>query len=181
MKVSNIKSSDFEQVYGLFSSAQIRKMDLSKHVSRGFYEYDLNERNLTERLKDSYSFALKDRQDKILAYFISYKTNSISKEAMMCGNHKDPILQKLKNQDAVYADQLFIRPELPVFIAGRLLDYWDYIIQNENIQKIFCAIPQKPWKNESSIRFALCRGFKRTDSVLDKGIELGLFEKPYLG
>jgi hypothetical protein len=180
MKISNIKSTDLEQVYGLFRSAQIRKQDLSKPVSRGFYEYDLTEKNLAERLKGGYSFALKDNNDKILAYILSYRMNSITDEAMMCGEHKDPVLQKLRNQDIVYADQLFIKPELPVFIAGRLMDFWDHVMQNENIQRIITAIPQKPWKNESSIRFALCRGFKRTDSVKDNDLELGLFEKPYL-
>jgi hypothetical protein len=179
MKISGIKPSDFEQVYRLFQSAQIKKQD-SRFLSRGFYEYGLNEKNLAERLKNSYSFALKDSHDKILAYIISYKLNSISNEAMMCGEHQDSVLKKLKNQDIVYADQLFIKPELPVFIAGRLLDFWDYVMQNENIQKIVTAIPQKPWKNESSTRFALCRGFKRTDFVNDNDLEIGLFEKSYL-
>jgi len=179
MKIVNIRQSDFEQVYELFRSAQIRKQDLSKPVSRGFYEYDLKEQNLAERLKGGYSFALKDNHDKILAYMISYRMNSITDEAMICGEHKDLVLQKLKNQDIVYADQLFVRPELPVFIAGRLIDFWDYVMQNENVQRIVTAIPQKPWKNESSTRFALCRGFKREDSVNSNDVELGLFAKPY--
>jgi 6-pyruvoyltetrahydropterin/6-carboxytetrahydropterin synthase len=182
MKVSNIKSADFEQVYELFRSYQVRKKDLSKSIvpSRGFYEYDLNEKNLAERLKGGYSFCLKDNHDKILAYMISYKTNSISDEAMMCGKHEDPVLQRLKNQDMVYIDQLFIKPELPVFTAGRLFDFWDYVMQNENVTRVAGAIPQKPWKNESSIRFVLCRGMKRTDLIKDKELELGLFEKSYL-
>jgi 6-pyruvoyltetrahydropterin/6-carboxytetrahydropterin synthase len=182
MKVSNIRQSDFEQVYELFKSSQVRKKDLSKSVvpSRGFYEYDLSERNLAERLKNDYSFCLKDNHDKIISYMISYKISSLSNEAMKCGNHNDPVLQKLKNQDMIYVDQLFIRPELPVFIAGRLFDYWDYVMQNENVRKVAGAIPQKPWKNESSMRFVLCRGLKRTDSIKGNNMELGLFEKSYL-
>jgi len=182
MKVAGIKQSDFEQVYSLFKSSQVRKEDLSKPIvpSRGFYEYMLTERNLAERLKNDYSFCLKDNHGRILSYMISYKTNSMSDKAIKCGGHDDPVLRKLKNKDMVYIDQLFVRPELPVFIAGRLFDFWDCVMQNENIQRMVGAIPQKPWKNESSMRFISCRGFERTDSVKDGGIELGLFEKSYL-
>jgi hypothetical protein len=70
-------------------------------------------------------------------------------------------------------------PGLPAFIAGRFVDNWTHILQNANVPGIVTAIPQKPWKNEASTRFAIHRGFSRKGTIIEAGdLELGIFTKP---
>ena len=184
MKINRIQPADFEQIYELFLSAQIKKQDLSRTLipKAGFYEYHLNEQDFRNRLRDnSFSLSLKNNHGKILAYLIAYSLNSCSTKTILSESHVDPVLNRLKyaNKDLVYSDQFFVSPSLPIFIAGRLADAWDYIIQGENIPGVVAAIPQKPWKNEASTRFVLCRGFSRKEFLKSQEIELGLFVKPY--
>ena len=184
MKINRIQPADFEQLYELFLSAQVKKQDLSQTQTpkAGFYEYNLTEQDFKDRLRDtSLSLSLKDNHGRILAYLISYTLSSYNKRTILPEHHADSVLTRLKSADEglVYVDQFLMIPSLPVFVAGRLADAWDYIIQGENIPGAVAAIPQKPWKNEASTRFILCRGFSRGDSLRSQEVELGLFVKPY--
>lgn len=178
MKIRAIKPSKSERIYDLFSSVSVNREDLKRKdvPNSGFYEYPLTHEDISRRLDEqSFSLALEHRGD-ILAYIISY---SLSFARAL---PQDPVLQKLQdsNPKNAYLDQLFLKPGLPAFVAGRICDAWDHIAQGEKIPGAVCAIPQKPWRNEASTRLVIYRGFRRDALVGEGNIELGVFSKPYM-
>ncbi len=182
MKVTNLRFRDAEEVFELFRSAQIGRKDLETgEPSRGFFEYPLSFQDIEDRLRDPrFSFALRDNNGRILSYLLAYPLSSVRGHDAL-GQNEDPVIKIARQQspDFIYADQLFLSPQLPAFIAGRLFDMGDYVVQGERIPGALTAIPQSPWINRASTRFALARGFSRDGTVKSGEVELGLFSKPY--
>lgn len=182
MQIRTIKLSDAERIYDLFRSAAVTREDLQRGVvpHSGFFEYPISERDLTAKLQEpQLSLMLEDGQ-RILAYIIAYDVNAIKNRLLPAGVN-DPVLVAMQNSNPrmVYVDQLYMRPNMPAFVAGRLFDAWERIVQGERIPGAAGVVPQKPWRNETSTRFSLHRGFRRSGTVRDGSIEFGLFTKPY--
>ncbi len=182
MKVTNVRFRDAEEVFELFKSAQIGRENLGTgEPSKGFFEYHLSFQDIEDRLRDPrFSFSLRDNNGRILAYLLAYPLSSVNGSNAL-GQHVDPVIKiaRQQNPDFVYVDQVFIAPQLPAFVAGRLFDMGDYTVQRERIPGAITAIPQSPWVNQASTRFAIARGFSREGTVKSGEVELSLFSKPY--
>lgn len=179
MRVRQLRAEDAGRVYDLFNLSRVSREDLARDSvpKSGFYEYPHTAYEMGQKIAASeMSVALVDGE-KVLAYLLAYPIEAIPHLSL---DHEDPVLERLKGKGQVYADQFFLQHGLPVFLAGRLLDAWDDWVRSQGIAGVFGAIPQKPWRNISSTRFALCRGFSREGVVNAEGIELGLFHKPFL-
>jgi len=179
MRIRQLKESDLGQVFDLFSSVSVtkRQVEANPVPKSGFYEYHLQEQDMKKRLDPSFSLALEDK-GRIVAYLIAYQLSRFHDLKQM----NDPVLERLAMADpkTVYVDQLFLSPGLPAYLAGRMVNVWDSQLPVGEVPMVTTAIPQKPWKNEASTRFAICRGYKRQSTVSSEGIELGLFTKPIL-
>lgn len=172
MKIKKLTLSDASQVYDAFCSAQV---PVGTTKTSGFYEYNLSEEDLGERLrvseKDGLGLCLIDGRE-ILAYVIGYSFKR-------AGDLQDSVLDSIcVPQDVVYADQLYLNPKCMLHLVGRLVDLWTNIAYGKTQTGIFCAIPQEPWRNLASERFTSARGFRKRGVVKENGLSLGIFTKP---
>src|SRR3989344_5642981 len=175
MNLRHLSIGDVGQVYDSFCSVSVSATQ-DRKPDYGFFEYNLSERDIKDRLALSMErelgMGLFDKV-RMLAYVLAYPYSSGK-------NVKDEVLQNVVVQEnVVYCDQLFIKPSLPVFFASRMLDCWTYQAMTLGFLGVFCAIPQSPWKNFSSTRFAINQGFKRRGFVSGDKVNLGVFTKPF--
>jgi len=140
---------------------------------RGFYEYPLSFKDMAQRAGSPLSFVMEE-SGRIRGYVLAYTVQQLSKE--------DPIHQyvAMLDQSVVYLDQVFLHAQLPLPIAGRLFDVLDSLLQNEKVPGVVAAIPEHPWKNQSSVRMAYARGFSPRELITTEKVGLRLFTKPYL-
>jgi len=175
MITRNLSVDDTEKVYDAFMSVAISRTQ-ENPPSHGFYDYPLTLDDFKARLYDSrFSIALEDRK-KLLAYILAYPFHQTTDMDIQ----HDLVLSRLKApEETVYADQLFMKPGLPLFIAGRFFDTWTNLAWGYIPPGVVCAIPQKPWKNVPSTRFVLARGFNRQKIISSSGLELAVYAKPF--
>lgn len=175
MITRNLTAEDAEKVYDAFKSVAVAR-NQENAPDYGFFEYPLTKDDFTARLYDSRLSLVMEEKRSLIAYIIAYPFYEIKD----IDTKQDLVLPKLNvNSQAVYIDQFFMKPGFPLFMAGRFIDIWTNHAMGYQIPGTVCAIPQKPWKNIASTRFAVCRGFSRKGSVNDKGIEFGIFAKPF--
>ncbi|MEK6927858.1 MAG: hypothetical protein AABX11_05490 [Nanoarchaeota archaeon] len=175
MILRHLTPQDSGQVFDAFCSASVMEPQ-GRTQEYGFYEYHLEQEDIRNRLELSehghLSVGLFGNRKDLLAYTIAYNFH-VGRQI------KDEVLQNVNvPETAIYCDQVFLNPRLPAFLAGRLTDYLTQSAQQLGVPGIFCAIPQSPWKNVSSTRFALHRGFKRRGFVSTEKTNLGIFTKP---
>jgi len=157
-----MRATDLDQVFELFRGTSVSVNDVEKSnpkPKRGFYEYPMSINDLRRKMSDTtFSLLLEDR-GRIVSYLLAYPAGQIQSSGMLTPGHKDLVLEKLQAIDPriVYADQLYVKPGLPTYVAGRVSDMFDYVAAGEQTPGIVTAIPQMPWMNQSSTRFALCR------------------------
>ena len=179
MLIRNIKPSDSEQVYENFISESIVKQDLSKKKPiRGFYEYPLSYDDISRRTDSPFSILI-EQSGGLIGYILAYDINYIQS---LSAYHQDSVHEKINifDRDVVYLDQLFINPNYSITLAARLVDTWENLIQKHKVPGVITAIPSYPWKNKSSTRIALARGYSRKNMVYGDKVILQLFAKPYL-
>ena len=179
MQARSIKPEDREQLYKIFESRKIKSADLhSQRIPRsGFFEYNLSYDEFVERTQSPLSLVLQNDRGKILAYIAGYPVSHIRNIS-----NPDIIHRRLEefNDKCAYLDQLCLEKGVPTHIAMRLFDKWDFIAQSDGAQKAYTAIPINPWKNTSSERVAIYRGFRRIETIEGDGVSLSLFEKPFM-
>lgn len=180
MKVRPIRASDIDQTYERFSQTQINLDDTIRLATAksGFLEYPLTHQDLKTRAQSQFSFLLEDKSRRIICYMIGYPVRDI---ASFSSGHPDPVhaqLQKME-EDTVYVDHLFLEPGQPLHLVMRLVDTFDHIAQCEKVPEVISAIPYSPWRNRSSERIAVFRGFSRQGFIEEGKIRLALFKKPY--
>ena len=177
MITRNLSVEDAEKIHDAFRSVSINR-NQERMPDYGFFEYPLSLDDFKARLYDSrLSIALEDgKRREPLAYVLAYPFWQIPD----LDTKNDLVLPRLKGHpELVYVDQFFMKPGLPAFIAGRLVDIWTTLAQGYTRQGTVCAIPQNPWKNIPSTRFAIDRGFSRQGVVKGKNIEFAIFGKPF--
>ena len=177
MITRNLSVSDAEKIFDAFKSVSVSRGQ-ENAPDYGFYDYPLTQEDFKLRLHDSrLSIALEDGKDRRLAaYILAYPFNQVGD---MDVEHDVVLANVCASASAIYLDQLFIRPGLPLFIVGRLFDVWTQLAQGYTSEGIVAAAPQKPWKNIASTRFALSHGFSRKGNVKSGNLELGVFAKPF--
>ncbi|MDO8563980.1 MAG: hypothetical protein Q7R87_03145 [Nanoarchaeota archaeon] len=175
MKLRHLVASDASQIYDTFRSVAVMEAQGRKR-DYGFYEYPLEEQDIKSRLElarhKNLGVGLFSDERKLLAYTLAYPSS------LGAGLEDDVLRNVSLSSEHIYFDQLFMRPSLPAFFVGRLADYWTKLAQDQNFSGVFCAIPQEPWKNVSSTRFAIHRGFNRRGFVSSNNVNLGIFTKP---
>ncbi len=180
MIIRNPNQIDIERMYELFLSAQVSKSELTKKnvAKRGFFEYDLSYEAFASRVAEKEANLILERNNEIIAYTIALPISQIPSIQKI---QHDQVLEDIKhaNPKTIYWDQLFLKPNLPIYFAGRLFETMNHKFVNENVPAIIGAIPQDPWQNISSTRFVLAHGFKRESNVKEGEITLGLFTKPF--
>ena len=179
MITRNLSVEDAKRVHEAFRSVSISHT--AEHPpDYGFCDYPLTLGDFKARLYDSrLSIALEDRQAgkrQLLAYLLAYPFHQV---ADLDTSH-DAVLEDIHaHPEVIYFDQLYMKPGLPLHIAGRLLDTWTNLAWGSTRQGVVAAVPQKPWKNVPSTRFIISRGFKREGVVKQGDLELGVFTKPF--
>jgi hypothetical protein len=177
MITRNLSVDDAGRLFGAFQSVQVLPGQENAPDS-GFYDYHLTEQDFKQRLFDPrLSIALEDRKDrKLLAYILAYPFYQIPNVDV---SHDAVLSQVRAPADAIYVDQFFLSPGLPLHTAGRLVDVWTNHALGYTNEGVVTAIPQKPWKNNPSTRFAISRGFSRAGKVKQGDLELAVFTKPF--
>ncbi len=176
MIIRHVKSSDLDQMYTLFLDRSITKKDIPKNPKNGFYEYPLTEEAMKVRLDEGFSLIL-DKNGKIECYILAYPSNKIN-EILKVKN--DSVLEHLANNlNGIYWDQIVLPKNVPLTYAGQLVGAWHHIVHGEKIETVCAAIPEKPWYNMSSSRFAIAHGFKRIGAVSEPEVTLGIWKKEY--
>ena len=175
MKTRNLSVDDAEKVYDAFRLVSIDRGQ-ENAPDYGFYDYPLKVFDFEARLYDGrLSIALEDK-GKLVAYMLAYGFWQIPD----LDTGDDLVLSRLKgDSELIYLDQLFMKPGLPAHVAGRLLDIWTNLALGYTRQGVVTAIPQKPWRNVPSTRFAIHRGFRRQRVVREGDLEIGIFTKPF--
>ena len=180
MMLNHPSKLDVERMYELFQSAQVRKSDIDRKVvpKRGFYDYNLTYEAFAARLAEKETSLVLRRGNEIIAYAITFPVSQI--QAIQKSQH-DVVLEEISGADpkAIYWDQLFIKDGLPIYYAGRLFESLTHILRAESVPALIAAIPQEPWQNTSSTKFALTHGFKQESKVNEEEMTLGLFTKPF--
>jgi hypothetical protein len=176
MHIRHVTSGDLDQIYSLFQERSITKKDIRKNPKTGFYEYPLTEEAMKVRLDEEFSLIL-DKNGKIECYIIAYPSNKI-KDILKVKT--DSVLEYLTNNlRGIYIDQIVLPENAPLHNAGQLMAAWHYIAHGEKIENVCAAIPEKPWFNLSSTRFAIAHGFKRIGAVSEPDVTLGMWKKEY--
>ena len=176
MRTRNLSVDDAEKLYDAFRSVAVRAGDVNPPKS-GFYEYELTEDDFKARLFDArLSIALEDDRRKLLAYALAFPFYMIPD----LSSKDDIVFSKLKgDSELIYLDQFYTKPGVPAFLVGRILDTWTNLAWGYTRQGVATVIPQKPWKNKASTRFAIQRGFRREGVIKSGELELGVFAKPF--
>jgi hypothetical protein len=178
MRVRLIRQTDIDQIFECFKAAQVRESDIKRETpASGFYEYNLSYNDISERAQTPFSLVLENSRGEILSYMIGYPVSYIRENI----SSPDPVHEKIRTleDDVVYADQVYLRKGLPLQIAMRLFDKWDFITQGEKTPLVIGAVPVFPWRNAASERMMIYRGFSRKGFVEEEKTRLALFEKPY--
>jgi len=173
----NAKPSDVDQLFDCFQSVSIRERDLREDIpSNGFFEYPLSFDAFAVRATSPLTLVCEDKC-KIIAYMISYPLSYALDEGI-----RDPVIKALSSVDPqiVYHDQLFKRPDIPLFIAGRLFHTMDVIAEKEGALGVIGAIPTKPWINIDSTRLVAYQGMIQRGTVVEDNVTLGLYIKPFV-
>lgn len=170
---------DNERILDLFEKAQV---STGTNRKRGFYEYHLTEQEMQRKISacPELSLVLEDNRGQFLAYLLSYPLDRIDTHGLNAV-HEDPVLKKLARASpkVVYADQLCIAQDIPIFVGGRVADVWTNMIYGEKLNGSVCAIPSKPWENIASRRLTLARGYSRVGHVTEGELTLDIFAKPH--
>jgi len=174
MRVRSARPHDAEQIYSLFRSVSIGEKDLVRRPKRGFYDYPLGFSDIAERADSPFSVVLENK-GQIVAYILAYDLKHLPR------GYDDPVHAAFRGVDesVVYADQLYVHPRYPIGIAGRLTDSWDALVRAEKVPGVVTAVPVQPWKNQSSFRFLLARGYSPQGGVHSGNIVLRVFAKPF--
>jgi hypothetical protein len=176
MIIRHVRVNDIDQIYSLFRERSITKKDIPKSPKTGFYEYPLTEEAMKVRLDEEFSLIL-DKNGKIECYILAYPFNKINEILKV---KTDSVLEHLaKNLKGIYIDQIVLPADAPLHNAGQLMGAWHHIIHGEEIKDVCAAIPEKPWYNSTSARFAIAHGFKRIDAVSEPEVTLGIWKKEY--
>lgn len=176
MKLKTPTRKDAAEIYDLFRGSQINASS-SRDRKAGFFEYPLTQEDISTRLQDSRYSLMLMQNGQAVAYLLAYPIASSGDLA-----EQDGVLRQItSNPENVYVDQLNSQ-RVPADIIGRFMDAWTNLLQEARVPGVFCAIPQKPWKNLASTRQAITRGYKRTFSIHEKtasgDLELGVYAKP---
>lgn len=177
MIIKHTKQSDSEQIFELFKQNAVYQSDLGEKVpKRGFFEYHLGYDDIEARVNMSFSIKWVDKT-RIIGYILAYSLKDLDKIG-----HQDPVHNHLLNldKDVVYIDQLCINPNYPITLGARLGDSFEYMLRMEKVPGVVTAVPESPWKNHSSTRLVLMKGFSRKGLVKTQNVSLRLFVKPYL-
>ncbi len=172
------RSRDSDQIFELFRKSSISRNG-SRRTKRGFFEYPLRYEDIADRVNMPFSIVWENSRGRIVGYVLAYQIKDVP--ALIDG-YRDPVHETLArfDPDVVYVDQLCINPHYPVTLASRLEDTFEYRTRMERVPGVVGAIPESPWKNQSSTRLALARGFSRAGTVRTGECTLRLFAKPYL-
>lgn len=173
MLIRHTAPQDAPQIYEMFQAAQVSAQD--PRAKNGFFDYRLGFKDLAARVDTPFSLVVEDR-GRILSYILAFSLRQIGSIS------HDPIHDAINQLDpsVVYLDQLSLQPGCPLPFVARFLDTVDYLFRSERVPGIVTAIPQQPWKNVSSTRLALARGFTRRGVVEEPNVTLGVYAKPYL-
>lgn len=186
-KIRNVRPQwDAERIIDLFRKSQVPRGYYN--AKRGFFDYSLPDQIMLDRIAacPELSLVLENNRGELLAYLLAYTAKDIAVHGLN-QEYPDPVLQKLRgaNPKVVYVDQLCASPQVPAFVAGRLVDVWTSILygerfEGERLTGSVCAIPSKPWDNVASRRLAITRGYSRVGQVTDRKVSLDIFAKPNL-
>jgi len=174
MKIQTIKPNDAHEIYDSFMSAQVTRENCSGRKS-GFYEYALSFEEMQKRVglsaQEGLGLTLRDNQ-RLLSYLIAYRRGQAQQV-------DDEVLRAVSVDDkAIYADQFFISPGLPVYVAGRVLDSWNNLVYSREQRGLFSAVAWKPWRNLAAAKFNMCRGGKVSGFVREGDLSLAIFTNP---
>ena len=176
MIIRHTTPSDSDQIYDMFQAAQVSARDPARdRIKNGFFEYRLRYGDIATRVDSPFSFVAQDN-GRIISYLLAYQ---LGKRAPVSN---DPVLDSVRHWDAsvVYIDQLFLQPDAPLPLVARFADTAEYVWRMEKVPGVVTAIPVQPWRNVSSARLALARGFTRAGVVQDPKLTLAVYSKPYL-
>ena len=175
MIARNLTIADAGKVYDAFRSVAVARGQ-ENAPDYGFYDYPLTQEDFKQRLVDGrFSIGVEDGKNReLVAYVLAYSFEQVQD---MDTSHDAILTQVRADRKVVYLDQLYMKPGLPLHIAGRLIDAWETLLAPTN-PGIVTAIPQSPWKNVPSTRFSISRGLRRAGTVKDGELELAVFTKP---
>ncbi len=174
MIIRTVREADIDEMYANFMVAQVSRAN-AETKRQGFFEYKLDYAEFRKRALQGLS-VLMQSQGKILAHVMAYPV-SFARE------HKgDAVFNRVAQfeDNTVYADQLCASPSLPLYVAGRLVDSWEYLVRNEGFNKTVAVVSERPWLNGASFGFMVSRGFKPGQVVNSGDVTLRMMSKPYL-